>query len=917
MIQRIPLHPFSGGLWLASSDRAVSPRGTLRRAKNLGPLSLQSTTLRSRRGCTQLFTYPTVPHSLFLFANSVYAGVGTALYKDGSSLSLPSALDGSLLSFVKAPKTVGTGDVLYVAGGNNLLKSIAGVVSPWGVPAPADGFLALKQAYKTRAIETIGAVGLTLTAAGQTVGPTSFVGPLSPLKDLTVFDDGSASRSGDYIQVFVSTNEPLAVASITFSIITETTSGLLGQFTRTLNVVAADPTLANTPVDLTGAEGIISTQPGGITPAIQPSDTQALQRFYQSGFPAGSLNHTATRQRIPVGTDRYGRVVYSYVEAPKLVLGGTSTITFAANVWQLLLIPKNTFQPSDIGTTSPAGTVTDQAQWSQVSRIYVSTSAVASPPTSGPTTVVYFSAAPYSTATAPLLMVGGSPIVGTVKYRITEVDGVSGAESNPNPAYLTVLLGQPTVPLTIHTTLSSTMDDTQTTAVLVDASAFPAGGGKIQIGDEILLYTGKSTNTLTGVTRGADLSTPAAHTAGSTVQFFTDAVAVNVNRHPVHLQGIPLPSAGTNHMRLYRTMGNNEIPFKVKDLGSADTTFDDDFADFASIDDAPNLLSTTELEFDNIQPATTYSEAFLADGRMWWVRDLAVGAGHRLYYSPPGRYESVSNFLEITHAEDQLQKGVEFNGQKFIFSSYGIIVVLGDSEPFEFRRIEGCPGTTDPKTVVPTTAGIFYRAKDGLRLFNGLQSALAGFDALAPIFRGESVDGLGFFQPITATFARDELWISDNAETLIYNIANTWRQFDRPLNAVYYDDASDTLLGALLNATGTPAVWAIEAVGEVADNGNAIPLLWQTYSLSPAPDASMYLQRLYLTARTAGQSITPDIILDGGTVFVLPTFSTPNDNEFYRIELGIGASSSIIGVRFTGSIVQPVEIARVEVDIET
>jgi hypothetical protein len=51
--------------------------------------------------------------------------------------------------------------------------------------------------------------------------------------------------------------------------------------------------------------------------------------------------------------------------------------------------------------------------------------------------------------------------------------------------------------------LAATMDNTQTTIVLNDASRFPSTGGTVLIENEVITYTGKSSNTLTGCTRGA------------------------------------------------------------------------------------------------------------------------------------------------------------------------------------------------------------------------------------------------------------------------------------------------------------------------------------------------------------------------------------------------------------------------------
>jgi hypothetical protein len=51
--------------------------------------------------------------------------------------------------------------------------------------------------------------------------------------------------------------------------------------------------------------------------------------------------------------------------------------------------------------------------------------------------------------------------------------------------------------------LAASMDNTQTTISLANASRFPSTGGTVLVENEIITYTGKSSNTLTGCSRGA------------------------------------------------------------------------------------------------------------------------------------------------------------------------------------------------------------------------------------------------------------------------------------------------------------------------------------------------------------------------------------------------------------------------------
>ena len=76
------------------------------------------------------------------------------------------------------------------------------------------------------------------------------------------------------------------------------------------------------------------------------------------------------------------------------------------------------------------------------------------------------------------------------------------------------------------TVLSSDINASTTSITLNDASQFPSSGTNfIQIGTEEISYTGISTNTLTGVTRGVRNTTAASHTAGATVTNSSSFVA--------------------------------------------------------------------------------------------------------------------------------------------------------------------------------------------------------------------------------------------------------------------------------------------------------------------------------------------------------------------------------------------------------
>jgi len=78
----------------------------------------------------------------------------------------------------------------------------------------------------------------------------------------------------------------------------------------------------------------------------------------------------------------------------------------------------------------------------------------------------------------------------------------------------------------VTTTLNGDINSSTTTIVLTDASQFPSTGTNfIQIGTEEISYTGVSTNTLTGVTRGVRNTSAASHSDGATITNTSDYVA--------------------------------------------------------------------------------------------------------------------------------------------------------------------------------------------------------------------------------------------------------------------------------------------------------------------------------------------------------------------------------------------------------
>lgn len=80
-----------------------------------------------------------------------------------------------------------------------------------------------------------------------------------------------------------------------------------------------------------------------------------------------------------------------------------------------------------------------------------------------------------------------------------------------------------------YTTLNGAITATATTITLTSVTNFPATGGRIKIDSEVMIYSGVSGSTLTGITRGADGTTAATHSNGAGVT--SAAVIVNDTNH--------------------------------------------------------------------------------------------------------------------------------------------------------------------------------------------------------------------------------------------------------------------------------------------------------------------------------------------------------------------------------------------------
>jgi|TARA_R110002020_G_scaffold375257_1_gene586454 hypothetical protein len=95
---------------------------------------------------------------------------------------------------------------------------------------------------------------------------------------------------------------------------------------------------------------------------------------------------------------------------------------------------------------------------------------------------------------------------------------------------------------TVTTTLSSGIDDDDTTVPVSSTSSFDSTG-TIIINSENITYTGTTSTSFTGATRGAESTTAASHSTGATVaQIDAGGIPTHVFRHPDNTYGLwPFP----------------------------------------------------------------------------------------------------------------------------------------------------------------------------------------------------------------------------------------------------------------------------------------------------------------------------------------------------------------------------------------
>jgi hypothetical protein len=368
-------------------------------------------------------------------------------------------------------------------------------------------------------------------------------------------------------------------------------------------------------------------------------------------------------------------------------------------------------------------------------------------------------------------------------------------------------------------------------------------------------------------------------------------------------------------IELWRTLGNGEEFFFDQQIANGGgAVFTDTTADYKglhSLATNTEILGTDVLPTDNLPPASTYEDAEgLHYGRVFWCRDRTPGASGRVYYSPAARAEAVSGFIDATDDDDQTQRLVRWNGSLYCFTERRIVEIAGSDEPFLARPIAHAPGTSWPFTVVPTAEGIYYRATDGLRIFNGQSSEVISF-GLGNIAQGETVEDFAGFAP---TFACDsplgEVWFCEpGGKTLAYlPEAPRWRQVGIATNAVFYERETGRFLGSrTVGAAGDILSLEVEA------STSTDPVDFEIETAHRRVDSAVeaLVQWVFIDINTGGATLTPTLLLDG-VARTLPDITSSSRRLF---EIPVNRPARQVGLRLTGTLTVPIEVFGLEAEV--
>jgi hypothetical protein len=369
-------------------------------------------------------------------------------------------------------------------------------------------------------------------------------------------------------------------------------------------------------------------------------------------------------------------------------------------------------------------------------------------------------------------------------------------------------------------------------------------------------------------------------------------VARSVNRGYITLSNIPTsPDSQVTQREIWRTVGNGNRFFKIGVINdNTTTTFVDEVADFAGLDDTATrfttpddfndpesidfvsgiqVMSSLELPTDNDVPDADFDDHIIDRLVAFWLSS-GTGKQGRLYFSPIGRPESKKGFINISSDGNPLHKLVTWADGRYVVAESNWYQIDG-TDPYIAREIKGVPGVqfAQRRTVVPTPFGVVWQAVDGIRLFNGRSSTLLNPQPIGLIFQGEAAEQLSAFEGIVATFARDEYIISSGTQSLAFSMTEgTWRDLGY-LDITALDYESDT---GEIHAGRASSTQIIENEGTITDAGAGIPFAIESPAQDLPDDGVFVIEDVFVDIDASGQTVTPSIVHRDGTL-ALTTFA--------------------------------------------
>lgn len=445
-------------------------------------------------------------------------------------------------------------------------------------------------------------------------------------------------------------------------------------------------------------------------------------------------------------------------------------------------------------------------------------------------------------------------------------------------------------------------------------------GGTGMLGDYKYTFTFLNQNTGTR-------SNPALDNDG---QIVFESIS-DIDRQGVNITGIPTANSESDtqitHVEIWRTIGNGEVYFKAGQVTLGTTTFDDRVADYIGLaENATSTLEPTVLPIDNINPRDASFDFNVCAGplygRVFWARnevtpalgppEIQQGRG-RLYYSPIGRAEAVSGFIEVSPSDEPIQNIVIWNERLYVFTRERMFAILNTDEPFIATPIEGAPGLKSGYALAVGVEGIYWVATDGVYLYNGSTATNITDDVLRPLFRGETT-GLGDFAGFTpdqCLVARNQLVITSTGTFQLIRelVSGAWRYGDVTATAIAYRPSTGQIMVGSANDVFDfePEPFNTGATGRTF----TVETNWQKVH----PNAKGIVQRLYIDClTTAGETLVPLLVVNGVEQAALTAVAASATRTI--TEYSLNQVVSRVGVRIDGTTINnPVEIYEIALDV--